>query len=185
MRRAVLFMAFMVAVAIPTRALAVTITFSEFPTGTLVSNQYAADGVTFSGDLDGLPIITDDGAMPDSPVLSPNPPYAGTFNINFTNGATGVMFDSGFWDAIGTGDINVFNTANVLVGHVTNTGLGPQHMDFSAFGDIGRIEFNSLADPAGADIDNLSFTAVPEPASLLLLGTGLLGAGLRRRKRSA
>ena len=51
-------------------------------------------------------------------------------------------------------------------------------------GTIGRVEFNSLADPAGGDVDNLSFTAVPEPATLVLLGTGILGGLRKLRKRS-
>ena len=60
-------------------------------------------------------------------------------------------------------------------------------MDFSAFGTLGRIRFNSVADPFGADIDNLSFTAtaaVPEPGSFLLLGSGLILGFLILRKRS-
>ena len=181
MRRAILLAVTAMALAAPSRAFAATITFSEFPGGTLVDNQYASLGVTFSGDLAGLPVIHGDSAMPDSPVLSPNPPFAGTFNINFTNGATGVMFDSGFWDAPGTGDINVFDTNGLLVGHVTNAGTGPELINLSAFGDIGRVEFNSLADSFGADIDNLTFTAVPEPTTLLLLGGGLLAARFRRK----
>src|SRR5438309_10353561 len=99
MRRIAILSAVVLTLALPTPALATTLTFSEFPVGTIVSNQYAPQHVTFSGDLDGNPIIANDGAMPNSPVLSPNPPYAGTFNINFIDGgAVGVNFDSGYWD---------------------------------------------------------------------------------------
>ncbi len=53
------------------------------------------------------------------------------------------------------------------------------------YGIIGSLYFNSELDLAGADIDNLTFTSVPEPASLLLLGSGLFGlAGAIRRKLS-
>lgn len=162
------------------------LTFSEFPVGTVITTQYAADGVVFSALTGNAPIIANDGAMPDSPVLSPNPPFAGDFQWVFPGGASGVQFDSGSWNNLGTGVIDVFNTSNVLVAALTNTTTGVDHFDLSSFGVIGRVTFDSTADPFGADIDNLQFQAqVPEPISLVLLGTGLAVLGLIRRRKAA
>lgn len=172
-------------VVVSSPAFAVVLTFSEFPVGTVITTQYAPDGVVFSG-LTGLdPIIADDGAMPTEPVLSPNPPYAGDFQWTFPGGATGVSFISGFWDDLASAVVEVYDTANNLLDTLTNTATGVYTFDLSGYGTIGRVTFNSSADGAGADIDNLTFTPVPEPASLLLLGAGLAAFGLIRRRKAA
>jgi hypothetical protein len=170
----------------PAQALSFPITFSEFPVGTLEGADYLPLGILFTGGTvsSQLPIIANDSAMPNSPVLSPNPTYAGDFNINFLTPVTYVKFDSGYWDMAGTGVIEAFDATHTKLGPtLTNLGTGVETFTLSGLGPISYIYFNSDKDPAGADIDNL--TTVPLPPSALLLGTGLLGlAWLRRSKRS-
>ena len=157
-----------------------TITFDEFPVGTVISNQYAAEGVIFSaGDISQLlPIIYLDGAMPSEPVLSPQEPYAGDFWMQFTVSTNNVQFLSGYWNDIGTAIINVYDPGMNLLANLTNTTTGPELISISGLGDIGYVYFNSLEDIAGGDIDNLS---VPEPATMALLGLGSLVLLKKRR----
>lgn len=68
------------------------ITFDEYPVGTVVSNQYASQGVVF---LPGtvtprLPQISMNGAMPNQPILRPTGEpdhfvFQGDFWMQFTN----------------------------------------------------------------------------------------------------
>jgi len=78
------------------------ITFSEYPTGTAVSNQYAAQGVLFTGGTKtpGLPIIDPDGAMPGSPILRPaggvGTPYT-TYQGDFWMQFTAPVYTAYYW----------------------------------------------------------------------------------------
>ena len=56
----------------------------------------------------------------------------------------------------------------------------PQLFDLSAFSDITRIVIRNQVDIAGLGFDDFRFTAVPEPATFLRFGTGIV-AGIRRR----
>jgi PEP-CTERM motif-containing protein len=163
-----------------------TLTFSSPPVGTVITNQYAADGVLFSG-AGGSPnpIIWPDGAMPTSPVLSGQPLYSGSFDWTFPAGATGVSFVSGYWDDLGTESIQVYSQKGILLANLTNTALGDTVVDLSSYGTIGTVIFSPTTDPNGADIDNLTFTPNPEPGTLIMFGSGILGlAGVIRRKIS-
>jgi hypothetical protein len=167
------------------------ITFSEFPTGTAISNQYAPQGVLFkAGSLTtGLPVISPDGFMPASPVLRPaggQQPYSlfqGDFWMEFVAPVLDVTFDSGYWDAVGAAVIDVYDPSMTPLASFSNTTTGVETISISGLGQIGYVYFNSVADPYGGDIDNLAFTStIPAPGAVLLgtLGTGLLG-WLRRR----
>jgi len=178
------FVTMMLVLMLAAPSFAAFIEFDEYAVGTEISNQYAAQGVVFQAVPNGkLPIISWDYAMTTEPVLSPNPPYAGDFYMIFTGlGATNVSFISGWWDGDGTGDVDVYDPSDNLLASLTNIGTGVYTFNLAAYGTIGKIYFNSISDPAGADIDNLSFNSVPEPATLLLLGLGLAGIASLRRK---
>ena len=180
-----------VMVAIGGTASALPINFDEYPDDTLISNQYASQGVLFlAGTVTGrLPQISPDPPMPTEPVLRPTgePEYGmfqGDFWMQFTSPVSDVQFISGYWDAVGTGVIDVYGPGMNLLASLSNTITGPELISISGLGSIGHIYFNSIADPGGADIDSLNFTAViPVPGTFLLggIGTGLV-TWLRRRR---
>src|SRR5690348_14286516 len=58
------------------------ITFSEYPAGTAISNQYANKGIIFGG---STPFITPDGSNPTSPVLSGTPLFQGAIEGTFVS----------------------------------------------------------------------------------------------------
>ena len=189
-RLALLLMA--ICLALPLTASAVTITFDEYPVGTLIGSQYLGDGVYFSNwnTLSGtLPVIAADAANPTSPVLA-GPPFLpggplfeSGFWMGFTSPQNHVSFDSGYWNSIGWGQVSVYDFSNNPLATLTNTAYGIYTFDIN-YANIGFIVFNPNGDPAGAAIDNLRFgEPVPEPSTMLLLGSGLAGLVGYVRKR--
>jgi hypothetical protein len=149
-----------------TAASAANITFDEHPLGTFIDDEYQALGVLFfEGFLTPrLPQTSMNGAMPNQPVLRPTGEpdfgiFQGDFWMYFPNGAWDVVFDSGYWDVPGSAVIDVYSSDGFFT--LTNPGTGVQSIDLSSYGLIYQVYFNSISDPAGGDIDDLSFESAP------------------------
>lgn len=188
-----------------------TVTFGGYFTGQSLSANPSVDcpGAAASACVVGTPsgplsldalspqtFITQDGANPTSPVLSGSPIFNGPIAVLFDKDQSGVGFDGGFFDAVGSTGITAFDRAGNLLGTVVNTGTGIEFLGLVTSDKSATIAgvFLDLvgAEPAGFGIDNLRFGVgsevtvggVPEPATwaLLISGFGLTGAAMRRRR---
>ncbi len=100
---------------------------------------------------------------------------SGLFDLDFSFGGDDLLFsflgnDAGFIN----GPILTLNTGNFAVIPGDGTGFG------SLTGDMTTFDFTPVAT---GTVSAVSSTAVPEPSSLLLLGSGFLALGSFARKR--
>lgn len=169
-----------------------TLTFSEYAlsNGEAAANNWASYGVSFENLFWGTAGYSGSSFSTDAIYnFAPGACCMTSFSIIFSNAVRGASFnavDNGststvFSAYLGSTLVSSFvNTVPINNNAATNTSV------FWGFDGIlfDRIDISHTA--SGFGIDNLSYTTTPEPATLALMATGLvglLGVGYRRRKR--
>lgn len=164
-----------------------TINFEQYAGYTQITNQYSGMGVTFdsalqlvapSYDYFDFPPHSGNGVITDDP--------SSTITMTFAAGFAGSSI-TGWFNA----PFGMTATAYDSLGHVLGTFTGSttpgvtQQFTLSGLGYIAKITFDDAGGGDALTLDDLSWTPLPEPSSLLVLGSGLLTFGtLLRRKIS-
>ena len=187
----------------------VIITFDELvpppPDGTAITNQYANLGVTFS------PGVYYDSQGPVTGIPGISGHYIGNFYQDFTNWTLptnnpfSILFNTpqieaaiGFATNLGaTTTLTALLNGTVVETFTLSTTYNNPATAFLGFTFIGTdISFDEISISVTTDdyglhlalvdtIQDCTTVPVPEPATIFLLGSGLLGVGWLMRKRTA
>ena len=180
-----------VSAAVSTSALATVIDFNAVSTSCVSS--YSASGVTFSA-TDGGNLAGSSSPNGTLALLGCNSNPYSTIRAQFASTFSGtISVDIGDFDAdADLISLTLFNAANTAIGTASLllpasfTGLetltvSASNVAYAIFGGVG-LQGSSVYS------DNFTFvaqaTTVPEPATLALLGLGLIGLRISQRRRS-
>jgi hypothetical protein len=141
--------------------------------------QVTFAGLTTSNSASHIHVINGPGDTNTSDTIGPVATTTPTF-IGFPSGVTSGAFDATF---------NMLLTSSYRAGFLTDSGGTAALAEAALFGGIvdGRAYLNihTVEFPGGEIRGFLQPAAVPEPTSLLLLGSGLAVAGARRQRQRA
>ena len=176
---------------------AATINFDSLGNGVAVTNQFAALG-TFSSEAGFTNLTTAQNLGSSLPNFICTGPIGGSIDcthetiLDFTNPVSGLTLlgvgvnDVGVVAQIDVFVNSLFNSTVSVIG--TGTPLNPVLVNLGAFSNVTRIRIRNITDAAGIGWDDFTFetgaAAVPEPTTLVLFGSGMIGAYMRRRRKT-
>jgi len=124
------------------------------------------------------------GVSAASNSILPQPGNQAPLSVLLDSNAYSVTWTMGYADSSGPIDVDFFDASGNLVSFVSVSLLpGYAVYSFSGSGVFRGFTIFDDNDPAGLRFQNFSYNPVPEPTSLLLLGTALMGLVPRLRKK--
>lgn len=189
-------------------AVVINVDLSGATTGTSIVAPQASFASTFSGQtisggtgISGSPAnpltlapanvlsvaFFDPGVSPASNSILPAPGNQGPLSVLLASAADSITWTMGFGNPPSSVDIEFFDLAGNLISNVTqNISSGYNVYTFSGLGGVFRgLTVYNNNDPAGLRFQNFSYSQVPEPLTLTLMGLGLAGIGYRRHRSRA
>lgn len=177
------------ALAVATLSHAVVIDFEDLSAGDIVTTQYP--GLAFSSSDGNINYANSFGTI----ILGSGPigggaTYLEDTYLDFATPVNSLEFDAIEPNFAGVdATFHIFHDGGIATEFLTGLGgPGNKHVDLSSFTGVTRLEIVDILDDPnlenGIGWDNFSFQVVPEPTSLLALGT-LLVALARHQSRSA